>query len=355
MIYFDDYNADELTAIMHYMAANPDRYPQISARTALNLNDERCAGFVQGAREIFEGVLATHNSNFGNARFVRNLLHNSVVRQFMRLDAQYGRGAEIPEEEFSILLEADLPEKYSALRSRSKRERASVPAGELTTDAADPITDSNLRERFEQLRVSTVLIQVETEGGSGFGSGSVIREDGLILTCAHVVSSAKKLRARFFCPGMPGGDIRWYDCAVLDPVRKDIDMALVKVEGGANFPVVPLRAADEPISESEATMTVGYPFGSRLDSDLDRLRPNHFEGRISSIQRKGEVNEICYVDSAGKGGNSGSPVFSREDGRVIGVFDGSDTQTLGNGGLIEELNHFRPIRLFWESFVDRAK
>ena len=75
-----------------------------------------------------------------------------------------------------------------------------------------------------------------------------------------------------------GSDIRWYNCAAMESIRSDIDMALIKVKGRMKFPIVLLRTPDEPVSESGSDVIIGYLF----DANRNRLRPNHFDGRVSS-------------------------------------------------------------------------
>ena len=124
-------------------------------------------------------------------------------------------------------------------------------------------------------------------------------------------------------------------------------MALLKMDG-ANFPAATLRPEGEPIDECERILLSGFPLGSQLsDYDAENLRISHFFGNISSIQHR--ETETVFADITGLQGNSGSPVFSMDDGRVIGVFTGSVTHK--SEQLTEENNYFHPIRLFWERFT----
>lgn len=209
----------------------------------------------------------------------------------------------------------------------------------------------NLIEFKKKTEPSVMLLQALDENGNlkGSGTGFVITENGLLLTCAHVVNEAEKIRARLYYPGMIGG-ARWFDCEILEPIQQDIDMAMLRIIEGSDFPPLTLREKDDSVSEGEEMVLIGFPLPERLDRDYSKVRSVMYSGTVSSIQKEGTVEELHIVQCEGKRGQSGSPVFSRTDGKVIGIFDGSVVS--GDKNLTEEMNHYRPIRLFWERMVD---
>ena len=128
-------------------------------------------------------------------------------------------------------------------------------------------------------------------------------------------------------------------------------MAVVKINKAAGFVPLKLRKPDEPLNAAEAIIICGYPFGNQLRIDNDaRFVPSHFFGTISSEQAKGTDAEKVFIGCEAKQGNSGSPVISRVDGKVVGVLRGSETNK-SSGSLVEEINFFGPIRLAWNRFV----
>ena len=140
------------------------------------------------------------------------------------------------------------------------------------------------------------------------------------------------------------------DCKILSPIASDIDMALLKIDG-EGYPAASLRRANEGIDSTERIMLAGYSLGSQLTHGDDlKLRPSYKFGRVSSIQNPPEFAvERYYSDITGLHGDSGGPIFSMEDGRLIGVFVGSVTP--GKGSL-DELNFFHPIHAFWNRFIE---
>lgn len=344
IIRFEDYNADELAQILDVMAAKADKMSEIRAYGPLELTEE----YRTQSLAVFRWITSRNDPNFGNARFVRTYLHDSVERLLARVDN--GR-QEIPAEELCRLTDADIPAQYQQVLSAIEVP-AIVSPNRLDTRRSDPIYRETYDARAQDLARCTVLLECLRNGQrAGTGSGAIISVDGHILTCAHVVANADEFRAKVYCPGSIGGDYRWFNCTLLQPVHSDCDMAMLKMEG-SNFPVMPIRTAEDPILETESTILLGYPLGGMLNSgNLDGLRANNFAGRISSAQetRRGTHNiRRYYVDTTGLHGNSGSPVISQEDGRMIGVFSGSIAP--GEGSL-DELNFFYPIHYFWQRFV----
>ena len=82
--------------------------------------------------------------------------------------------------------------------------------------------------------------------------------------------------------------------------------------------------------------------------NTEALQPSIFSGSIASHQSINGVNRF-YIDSTGLHGNSGSPVISTTDGRMIGVFSGSIIPDREDS--LDELNFFYPIEYFWENYV----
>ena len=350
IVYFDDYTPDELMRIMESMAAQADQMREIGARAPLDL--EHSPEFVSRAERVFRAVVARNDPNYGNARFVRNFLHNAVNKQILRLYEKYGKGNPIPREEYRLLTADDIPDRERAeIAGEERGESAMIPASALlsTAEGTSAISYSMLPGIVETVGHSVMLLEKREKNQiTGHGTGFVITKDGHMLTCAHVVRGADQIRARMYWPGMPGGSVRWFECKILRPVREDLDMAVIQIQDGGDFVPLNLRAADQTVSDTEDVTVIGYPFGTKPNPDLSKLVHNHFEGRISSVQNRGEDTERCFIDCSGKAGNSGSPVISLEDGRVVGVFDGSITE---GERLVEEINYFTSIRLFWKYFV----
>ena len=352
ILVFEDYTPDELLSILRVMAAEPGKFPQIGAKDPL-LPDQ---GYETAAYEIFRAVCGKRDPNFGNARFVRNFLHDSLNRQLARIDRVYGRETPLPEGVRAQLTEADIPERYLEF-TQKKHPAAVLRQKELSTGEQPEVTAENYARRVELAARSAVFLNIEFEGGTGSGSGTIITRDGYILTVNHNVEDkngrlARNIRAKLYTPGAVGGDYQWIDCEILSSRIKDCDMALLKLKG-TNFPTAPLRPAELPVDNTEEIFMVGYPLGVKLIGGRDsELRYSQASGRISSVQRIGDV-ERCYADIKGLHGDSGAGVYSKRDGRLIGVFTGSIIPDMKNS--LDELNFFYPIKYFWTRFPIRGQ
>jgi len=155
----------------------------------------------------------------------------------------------------------------------------------------------------------------DVEEGKGNGSGSVIDNQGHILTNSHVVEGASKLTVNF------GGD-KVYPATIVgrDP---DTDLAVIKIDPPAGLPVIPLGDSDK-LSVGQKVLAIGNPFG------LDRTLTT---GVISGLQRpirgtNGKpIDAAIQTDASINPGNSGGPLLDKY-GRMIGI----NSQILSRGG-----------------------
>lgn len=132
--------------------------------------------------------------------------------------------------------------------------------------------------------------------------------------------------------------------AAIFAVNTEVDIAIIKAEGGT-FPFIELLAENESIEIGEEIDILGYPFGSKLGDDVEDLQISLTRGFVSSRQKR-NGKTVYYIDIAARAGNSGSPVTSRESGKVVGVLCGS----IVNGR--EEINYMCPITYFWKELTD---
>ena len=147
----------------------------------------------------------------------------------------------------------------------------------------------------------------QVEEGQGSGSGSVIDDQGHILTNFHVIEGAQKLQVSF------GGDKKY-------PARfvggdPDTDLAVIRVEAPRDqLTVVPLGDSDKLVV-GQKVLAIGNPFG------LDRTLTT---GVISGLQRPirarngRPIDAAIQTDASINPGNSGGPLLDSR-GRMIGI------------------------------------
>jgi len=137
---------------------------------------------------------------------------------------------------------------------------------------------------------------------TGQGSGFFLSADGYAVTNHHVVAKAESVE-------VVTDDGKTYTAKVIGTDAKT-DLALIKVEGGRDFPYVKL--ADKASRVGDWVVAVGNPFG---------LGGTVTAGIVSARGRDigaGPYDDFIQIDAPVNSGNSGGPTFD-VDGKVIGV------------------------------------
>ena len=135
------------------------------------------------------------------------------------------------------------------------------------------------------------------------GSGFLIRQDGYLVTNAHVVESAERIQIRL-------ADGRRFEGRVIGHDER-VDLALVKVEA-KGLPVAALGDSNV-LRVGEFVLALGHPFG--LDQTVS----------FGIVSRKGAPLTVAapgfdfiQTDAAVNPGNSGGPLVNMA-GEVVGV------------------------------------
>jgi S1-C subfamily serine protease len=182
------------------------------------------------------------------------------------------------------------------------------------TDPSVATDEQNNIEVFRAISPGVVSINTTRQarsffdaGSNGAGSGSVIDDQGHVLTNNHVIEGADVVTVSF------GGD-KTYPAKVVggDP---DTDLAVLQITGAHEaLKVVPLGDSDK-LSVGQKVLAIGNPFG------LDRTLTT---GVISGLQRPiqartGRIIEgAIQTDASINPGNSGGPLLDSQ-GRMIGI------------------------------------
>jgi serine protease Do len=137
---------------------------------------------------------------------------------------------------------------------------------------------------------------------TGQGSGFFISADGYAVTNNHVVDGADKVE-------VTTDDGKTYSAKVIGTDPRT-DLALIKVEGGSNFPFAKLSDSKPRIGDW--VLAVGNPFG---------LGGTVTAGIVSASGRdigNGPYDDFIQIDAPVNKGNSGGPAFD-VSGEVMGV------------------------------------
>lgn len=164
------------------------------------------------------------------------------------------------------------------------------------------------------------------------GTGFVVGDGRSIATNAHVLPDALDLEHREHLAIFQrrGDGIRMWR-ATRQALDERHDLALLRIEGG---PLPPLGLASRPAREGALYAFTGFPVGSVLG-----LYPVTHRGIVSAvtpiavpvggsreldpamIARLRDPYPVLQLDATAYPGNSGSPLYRPEDGRVVGILN----------------------------------
>ena len=141
---------------------------------------------------------------------------------------------------------------------------------------------------------------------SASGTGFFIHADGYALTNHHVIAGARQISVRTV------GD-RTYRARVVgsDPYT---DLALIKVEASAPFPVAPLGDS-EKLEIGEWVVAVGNPYGLGHTVTAGIVSA---KGRSTIMPGQTRYSNYIQTDASINPGNSGGPLVNIH-GQVIGI------------------------------------
>lgn len=146
---------------------------------------------------------------------------------------------------------------------------------------------------------------------NSLGSGVILREDGVVVTNAHVIAGAVEIRVAL-------ADRREFDAEVM-LADEATDLAVLRLRGASDLPTLDLRPADT-LEVGDLVLAIGNPFG---------VGQTVTSGIVSAVDRVGRRGGGYFIqtDAAINPGNSGGALVDME-GRLVGV----NTAILSRGG-----------------------
>lgn len=151
----------------------------------------------------------------------------------------------------------------------------------------------------------------------GLGTGFIIREDGLIVTNAHVIRDADIIEVQ-----LTEGSEKQYKAEVIGSDQRT-DIALIKIKPDGKLPAVSLGTSKD-LEVGEWVAAFGNPYGHGHTMT---------KGIISSKGRAiQEINKfpLLQTDASINPGNSGGPLVNSK-GQVVGVNSAIDARAQGIG------------------------
>jgi serine protease Do len=199
--------------------------------------------------------------------------------------------------------------------------RAAEPLWQESPGTAPPPEIARLNDFMNSLaeRLKPPLVQIrvrralepQAEGNEpgmpderrSSGSGFIIRQDGYLVTNAHVVSEAERIQVKL-------ADGRRFEGRLVGQDER-VDLALIKIEA-TGLPVAPLGDSNR-LRVGEFVLALGHPFG--LEQTVS----------FGIVSRKGAPLlvaapgfDFIQTDAAVNPGNSGGPLVNMA-GEVVGI------------------------------------
>ena len=216
----------------------------------------------------------------------------------------------------------------------------SLPSmAQVQTESTQPLADLSraFRQAYEQVRPAVVLIAATTrlrqkhvlppfhpeipdEDFRGMGSGTIVSEDGYILSNYHVVAGADSIQVTL-------ADRRTYQAEVIG-FDSLIDIALLKVEA-QGLPTVQLADSDQ-LQIGDWVLAIGHPLGmgSTLTHGIVSAlgRQAGIFNRRSDEENRYAIESFIQTNAVINPGNSGGPLLDLQ-GQVVGINTAISTRT----------------------------
>ncbi len=152
---------------------------------------------------------------------------------------------------------------------------------------------------------------------NSLGSGVIVRDNGIIVTNAHVVKGADELKVVL-------NDRREFEAEVIAE-DAEIDLAVLKVDlGGERLPRLNLQE-DGDLEIGDIVLAIGNPFG---------VGQTVTSGIVSALGRTNvtDISSFIQTDAAVNPGNSGGALVNL-DGELIGINTAIFSRSGGSNGI----------------------
>jgi serine protease Do len=211
-------------------------------------------------------------------------------------------------------------------RVDESRRTAIVRAVERVSPAVVSISVTARRRRSESPFDFFFIPQSRDQVVQGFGTGFIVRPDGIVVTNQHVVSGAESVIVT-----LPDGTELPASVVGEDPTT---DIAVLRLQG-PRFAVAPIGRSTDLLT-GEWVVALGNPYSYLLGNS----EPTVTAGVVSATERNilpsrdqtGLYLDMIQTDAAINPGNSGGPLVNAS-GEVVGMNSSIFSQSGGSIGL----------------------
>lgn len=302
-------SAEQLHTLIKRLAFVSRAYPEATIVGHGDLNATECPGGYVNMNEVRKGVRDLMKDYAGSYA-----VHDIDYLRSIGIVVGYGDGTFRPTEAITF-------ERMCAMLARTIRYN-------------EGMVWRNVEKQIQRVIAAAEPAVVLTHCAAGVGTGSIIREDGYILTNWHCVAAAdatgKKEIASNIEVGMLASSNAGYETYKFYPAtcvayNTFDDLALLKIEktGLPTIPLAKITATESFPVEGTTVVCLGYPLGFQYSATTGIVSQNmQFLGK-----------PFIHTDAAINPGNSGGPMLDLT-GQMIGVNVAKITgDTVDNYGL----------------------
>jgi S1-C subfamily serine protease len=244
------------------------------------------------------------------------------------LGAMFGRGVGFPKNELESLAHYYLSKgvytfegSFGYVDKHIKHREANMTS---SARQYSQMRAQELRPIYFEQKVASTSAPPSDQPSIGFGSGVFVTQQGHLLTAAHVVENAAKVKARVNEENLE---------AEIIAIDHPNDVALLKVN--TKVDAAPVRSS-AGVELGNDVFTIGFP-----NMLLQGTEPKFTEGTISSTSGMRDDPRQFQVSVQVQPGNSGGALFD-ENGNVVGLvvarLDDDATSQL-TGSLPQNVNY----------------
>lgn len=180
--------------------------------------------------------------------------------------------------------------------------------------------------------IGFLALPIKKNGKAGLRIGGtcfVVGTKGEILTCAHLYNKIPEPRRKNLFVGLPTekkGKLTGYGKHKISLIAKDDenDVALFQTEKVASF-IKPVPIGnDEAVLAGDDVGFIGFPIATSLLSMGWGITLSANKCIIGAVKNRGRDQTLHFfqLDADVRPGNSGSPLFSLDQGKAIGIAAG---------------------------------
>jgi tetratricopeptide (TPR) repeat protein len=180
--------------------------------------------------------------------------------------------------------------------------------------AAPAVVRADDEDEGQKIFNSMKFCTVSIFNSEGSGTGVLLNTDGLILTCAHVVTSPipYEVKVDIGTPDEP--KVVTFKKVQIIGYHPERDLAEIKIDPKENnCKLVACTVSKEKASSGQRIYAIGDPGAG--DKVLEKTIT---QGIISGVDREFAQQKFYQIDAAVNPGNSGGPVVDH-NGKVIGI------------------------------------